>query len=146
MTMILLGRKESFRQLNEPLRQAADSGYQRGDVVYATYCASQSFHMHNYLGTHLETVEASMRARYDLVSNLSQDGMILWFQPAQQYVINMQSDVTNLGLTDFSGEIMNEEEYFRQVEDSSKHLLLTIIGSAWSRLRLQAILTSTLLR
>jgi len=122
-------RKQPFDELIDPLLRAADSGYKRGDVMYATYCSSQCYYMQNYLGTNLTTLEVSMRASYDKVRELGQDGTILWLQPLLQYVLNMQSDDSKWEqISLLSGEIMKEEEYFRQV-DEANHPILTVIGA-----------------
>lgn len=124
-TTMIIGRRESFCQLVDPLHRVADAGYQRGDVVYATYSSAQSFHLHNYLGTHLATVEALMRDRCETVVNLGQDCMLLWFQPALQYVLNMQSDSISFeNIAVLSGEVMSEEGFFRQVHEVG-HVLLS---------------------
>lgn len=122
-------RRELYGQLIDPLFRVANSGYQRGEILFATYALAQCFHMNIYVGTHLASAEASMRTSYDMVADLSQEGMILWFQPPLQFVLNMQNEASSWGdVAILSGEIMDEGDYFRQVRNAG-HLILIMVLS-----------------
>jgi predicted ATPase len=124
--------KEPLDQLVTPLREAANSAFQYGDILYATYCMLLSHGMQLSIGEHLADVELAMRATYGRVYDLGQDGLLRWLQPLLQYVINMQADVTNWGhIAVLTGEIMNEEAYLNDVVEKEHHQIFYLVCSMW---------------
>lgn len=106
--------KEPLRELIDPLFQAGKFGCKSGDMIYGNLCLCQSYAMHLHIGTHLETLEDSMRDTYTMLFSMGHDGLLLWNQPYLQHVVNMRSDVRrwdHAGM--LSGEIMDETIYFR---------------------------------
>jgi predicted ATPase len=125
-TILLKFREETFAQLAGPLAEAGTSGLDRGDVIYGTFCCSQSCQMHQLMGTNLATLEAYMRAKYDLVCDLSQEGMIMWLQYGLQSVINMRSNVSDWSnIAVLTGEIMNERDFLNDVTVAN-HPVVTV--------------------
>lgn len=127
----LTHRKELWHKLVTPLIQVADLGFQHGDIVYASYCASQSFTMHVYTSTHLGLLEESIRVFYDRICDLGQDALLGWLQPVLQCVLNMRADVTNWdSMAILSGEIMNEEDYFNEALETN-HMVFISMALLW---------------
>lgn len=119
--------KEPIRDLIDPLFQIGFDGFARGDTLFGAYCMAQSFAMQTIRGDNLEKVESAMRDTYDMVSEMGQKLLCLWYQPYLQWSINMRSDsgtFENVGI--LSGEIMQEEEFFRQAEEATNPLLALI--------------------
>lgn len=69
-----------------------------------------------------------MRVTYSKVSELGQESLLLWLQPALQFVCSMQSEAGNWeSIAVLSGAIMNEEAYFRQSLET-KNSVLVLVG------------------
>jgi hypothetical protein len=123
--------KEPLHELVTPLSETATSGFQNGDVLYATFCMSQCHSMQVSLGEHFADIELAMRASYGRVYDLGQDGLLRWLQPTLQYVINIQADITDWdNIAVLTGEIMNEERYFNDVAEKN-HQILFVYCSIW---------------
>jgi histidine kinase len=120
--------KEPFVDLVDPLYHAAGSGFQYGDILYATFCALQSFVMQIHLGRNCAYIESLMRVTYARVSDLGQYSLLLWLQPPLQYLLNMQSSDS---MWDFmhilSGDIMGEEAYLHQTLSTNNNMQATIV-------------------
>lgn len=128
---MLTFRKEPFHELSGHLYQVANKGFLYGDIIYATYCVSQSFCMLVHLGAPLASLECAMRASYGKVCELGQDGQLLWLVPGLQYVLNMQSHTRNWeSLLTLTGEIMNEDEHFQEAF-ATNHAVLILLALFW---------------
>ena len=80
------------------------------------------------LRANLEELEDFMRATYQKIRDLSQDALVMWAQPAIQFVLNMRSQelVAWKDLTDLTGEVMDEGVYMRQAIEEN-HLILIVL-------------------
>ena len=120
---------EPVRDMPDIMRRAAYIGFEVGDVFYGSFCFSQCYGMEIVLGANLEELEDFMRATYQKIRDLSQDALVMWAQPAIQFVLNMRSQesVAWKDLTNLTGEVMDEVAYLRQARDA-KHQILVLLA------------------
>lgn len=121
--------RDPMQELMDSLFQVGSVGYRNGDVLFGSHCLYTSYTMHNILGTNLKTLEMSMRETYSMVSGTmgQADQLLLWYQPCLQHTINMRKSgysLEDVGV--LSGEIMEEEAYFRQVNEGKNPILKLI--------------------
>lgn len=125
---LLLCRKESIKKLIDPLYRVGKIGYSTGEIIFGSYCLSQSYAMQSILGTKLEALEKAMRNTYTMVSDMGQETLLLWHQPYLQHTINMRSSTYSWenNLNSGRGEIMNEKNFFLKVEEANNPVLKLI--------------------
>jgi hypothetical protein len=70
-----------MRELIGPLYEGGPSGFQHGDVMYGLYCLAQCYAMQMVRGVNLEILEKAMRDTCEMVNELGQDVMKLWYAP-----------------------------------------------------------------
>ena len=126
---LLTHRYEPVRDMPDVLFQAANTGFEIGDVVYGSFCLNQCHGMEIVLGANLEELEDFMPATYQKIRDLSQDALVMWAQPAIQFVLNTRSQesVAWKDLTNLTGEVMDEVAYLRQARDA-KHQILVLLA------------------
>jgi predicted ATPase len=134
----LTHRYDSVSPMPDILRRAIRRGFDVGDIVFGTYCLSMCYGMEIMLGTNLEQLEDFMRSSYRQIRDLSQDAMVMWAQPAIQYVLNLRSQeaVCWKDLTNLTGEVMDEGAYMRQVRGTNHRnpALVTMVAIYKARL------------
>jgi hypothetical protein len=74
------------------LFQSSHNGIKIGDVIYATFCLSMSYGIQLLVGQNLECLETFMPSSFQWTQALSQDAMIMWLQPALQYLANLRAN------------------------------------------------------
>jgi predicted ATPase len=121
---------DPIREMPPILFRASNNGFEIGDVVYGSFCLCLCYGTQTLIGENLERLEVIMRSHFQKIQNLSQDAMIMWVQPALQYVSNLRTqDVMYwYDLTNLTGDVMNESIF---IQESLKANHQTLIMTAW---------------
>ena len=120
---------DPVRKMPDVLFQAANTGFEIGDVVYGTYCVANGHVMEVLLGVNLEQLEVVMRATYQKIRDLSQEAMVMFAQPSLQYVLNMRSQEAGgwEELKNLTGEVMEEGAYVYEAIAANHVMLATMV-------------------
>lgn len=124
---MLLHYTEPLRDLRDPLFQAGCSGFDRGDVIYGTYCVFQSLSMDMVLGSHLQGLEYSLYEQHYRITALGQSHLLIWIRPIMQCVANLRNDEeTNWHqLASLNGEFMDLDAHLKEARAMS-NVIVTI--------------------
>lgn len=115
---------DPVRDLHDPLLRGLESGFATGDMVHSAFCIADYFGICVLLGVNLKELEDIMWVHYRRISDLGQETMLLWAQPAIQFVINMQSRSDDRdALSKLTGEVMNNDDFVRQARASNNKIL-----------------------
>jgi histidine kinase len=125
----LIHWREPIRALQKPFQGAMDIGFDVGDVVFGSFCAANCFATRVVLGEELQSLERFMCTCYSHISDLSQDALTLWVQPGLQFVLNLQTinPTRWADLITLTGEIMDENEYYHEVDTTKNKALHTMV-------------------
>jgi predicted ATPase len=121
---------DPLRDMPPILYKASNKGLESGDVVYGSLCLSICYAIRLIIGENLEQVETFMKSSNERIQDLSQDSMIMWVQPALQYVANLRAQdvVCWKDLTNLTGDIMKESTFIEEAMQANHQ---TLIMSAW---------------
>ena len=119
--LYIKGKRQGPRRCNlvHKFHQAMHKGLECGNRIFGMFGVANCFAVAINLGENLGSLKRTMRSTYRQSCETSLDAMSLWAQPAMQFVLNLQSYITDWGeLTSLTGEIMKEEVYLQQVNEA----------------------------
>lgn len=124
---MLLHYTEPLSDLCNPLFQAGCSGFDRGDVIYGTYCVFQSLSMDMVLGSHLQGLEYSLYEQHNRITALGQNHLLIWIRSIMQCVANLRNDEeTNWHqLASLNGEYMDLDAHLKEARAMS-NVIVTV--------------------
>jgi tetratricopeptide (TPR) repeat protein len=115
---------------NEPLAVVAEKLDTATKISFATGDVQpmliQALWLRICAGENLNDLVDRFGSLHSRLDDLQQGGNIIWLLPAYQFVLNLSSAEVDTwrGLTELTGEVMNENDYAPRADDSADELLL----------------------
>jgi len=112
-------REETIRHgIHRFTPEDVDSSFQNGDLLLNQIVFEMSFFIRFWGGENLESLETSLREVYYRIRELGQTKLLVHFHPLLQVILNLRDRDHRLeDLVVVTGEIMDEEEFLRSIDD-----------------------------
>jgi hypothetical protein len=120
----------SFREMYPLVARAVHSALEVGDVVYGSLSIALFAGFQYCSGENISSIDQFARSKCVRINDLCSNAIPLWTKPGMQCLANLQSTSLNWkDLTILSGDIMDEEEYLKDVSAKNQKILMM---SVWA--------------
>jgi hypothetical protein len=118
----------SFREMYPLVARAVHSALEVGDVVYGSLSIALFAGFQYYSGENISSIDQFARSKCVRINDLCSNAIPLWTKPGMQFFANLQSTSSNWeNLTILTGDIMDEEEYLKDVSAKNHKLLMMLV-------------------